>query len=66
MDGIDNLCRKITTSLGKFTYFNLREIHLDGHDIEEFPFSIRILLENIVRNFDNGNFNKTHLDNILK
>jgi len=65
MDGIDNLCRKITTSLGKFTYFNLREINLDGHDIEEFPFSIRVLLENIVRNFDNSNFNKTHLDNIL-
>ncbi len=65
MDGLEKLRKKITTALGKFTYFNLRDIHLDGRDIEELPFSIRILLENIVRNFDNGSFNKTHLNTIL-
>ena len=36
-----------------------------GLDVKEFPFSIRILLENIVRNSNNGSFNKIHLDNIL-
>lgn len=65
MDGIENVRKKITTASGKFTYFNLREFNIKGRDIEEFPFSIRILLENIVRNFDNSSFNKNHLDNIL-
>ena len=65
MDGIDKLCKTITTPLGKFKYFSLGELYKDGHDVEEFPFSIRILLENVIRNFNNSSFNKTHLDNIL-
>ncbi len=65
MDGIDRISKTISTPLGRFKYFSLGELYKDGHDIEEFPFSIRILLENIVRNFNNNSFNKTHLDNIL-
>jgi aconitate hydratase len=65
MDGIDKICKILTTPLGKFKYFYLGELCKDGHDIEEFPFSIRILLENVIRNFNNSSFNKTHLDNIL-
>jgi len=65
MDGIDKICKIITTPLGKFKYFYLGELCKDGHDIEEFPFSIRILLENVIRNFNDSSFNKTHLDNIL-
>jgi aconitate hydratase len=65
MAGIDKLSKNIDTSLGKFRYYSLAELSKDGHNIEELPFSIRILLENIVRNFDNVSFNQTHLDNIL-
>ena len=65
MDGIDKISKIITTPLGKFKYFYLGELYKDGHDVEEFPFSIRILLENVIRNFNNSSFNKTHLDNIL-
>ncbi len=65
MAGIDKLSKTITTPLGKFKYFSLGELYKDGHDVEEFPFSIRILLENVIRNFNNSSFNKTHLDNIL-
>jgi aconitate hydratase len=65
MDGIDKICKIITTPLGKFKYFYLGELIKDGYDVEEFPFSIRILLENVIRNFNNSSFNKIHLDNIL-
>lgn len=65
MAGIDKLSKSIDTSLGKFRYFSLTELSRDGHNIEELPFSIRILLENIIRNYDGINFNETHLDNIL-
>src|SRR5664279_933688 len=65
MVGIDKLSKNIETSLGKFKYFSLAELAGDGHNIEELPFSIRILLENIIRNFDGVSINETHLDNIL-
>jgi aconitate hydratase len=65
MDGITKLCRTIKTPLGKFNYFSLRELSRQGHDVEVFPFSVRILLENVIRNFNEGSFNKTHLDIIL-
>ena len=65
MDGIDKLSKIITTPLGKFKYFSLGELYNDGHAVEEFPFSIRVLLENVIRNFNNSSFNKIHLDNIL-
>jgi aconitate hydratase len=65
MAGIEKLSKNIDTPLGKFRYFSLPELSKDGHKIEELPFSIRILLENIIRNFDGISFNETHLDNIL-
>ena len=65
MDGIERLGKIIATPLGKFKYFSLGELGKEGHDVEEFPFSIRILLENVIRNFNNSSFNKIHLDNIL-
>lgn len=65
MAGIDKLSKSIDTPLGKFRYFSLSELSKDGHKVDELPFSIRILLENIIRNFDNIGFNKTHIDNIL-
>jgi len=62
---INSLSKTITSPLGRFRYFSLAEFNKDGHDVEEFPFSIRILLENVIRNFNNNSFTKTHLDNIL-
>jgi aconitate hydratase len=66
MAGLDKLSKTISTPLGKFRYYSLDELRKDGHDIEKFPFSIRVLLENIIRNFNNFSFNENHLDNILK
>ena len=62
---IDRIVNTISTPLGKCKYFSLAELLNIGYDVEKFPFSIRILLENIVRNFNNDGFNETHFNNIL-
>ncbi len=65
MTPTDKTIRTISTPLGNYKYFSLKELSDNSHNIEELPFSIRILLENIIRNFNNGSFNETHLDTIL-
>ncbi len=65
MNGLAELRRLMTTPLGKVSYYNLKEIQQKGRDIEEFPFTIRILAENIIRNFNGTTFNRNHLDNII-
>lgn len=65
MDGIEKLSAMMTTPLGKFKYYSLEKLQREGHKIEEYPFSIRVLLENIIRNFNDLSFSKGHLDNIL-
>ena len=65
MEGIHKFRKTLSSPLGKFTYYSLKEFYKDGHDIESLPFSIRILLENIIRNYNGINFTKDHLDNIL-
>jgi aconitate hydratase len=51
----------LNTKNGTFTYYSLSELEKQGHNISKLPFSIRILLENALRNFDD--FAVTH-DNI--
>lgn len=65
MENIEGLRKSITTPLGTLSYFDLRELKKAGQNVEEFPFSIRILLENIIRNQNGITFTKVHLDNIL-
>lgn len=55
----------MNTPMGDFRYYYLGELDTIGRSVEEFPFSIRILLENIVRNFDGVGFSQVHLENIL-
>lgn len=65
MTDIKNLQRQISTPEGKFKYFSLSELAREGHNIEELPFSIRILVENIIRNMNDKSVSSTHLENIL-
>ena len=62
MEGIKKI---IKTPAGKFTYFDLREFLKEGYDVETLPFSIRVLLENVIRNQNGITFNNVHLNNIL-
>lgn len=46
-------------------YWSLTKLEESGHPIKQLPFSIRILLENALRNFDDFAITKEHLKNIL-
>lgn len=60
-----NLRKTLTTSTDSLTYYSLPELKKQGHDIEKLPFSIRILLENALRNYDDFSVTKDHLNAIL-
>ncbi|MCO6497218.1 MAG: aconitate hydratase AcnA [Chitinophagaceae bacterium] len=48
-----NIKKELSTSDGKsLTYYSLAELEKQGHNISKLPFSIRILLENVLRSYD--------------
>lgn len=48
-----------------YTYYSLPELEKQGHNISKLPFSIRILLENALRNFDDFAITKENIETIL-
>lgn len=48
-----------------YHYFSLKALQSQGHAIEKLPFSIRILLENAVRNYDGFGVTKEHIETLL-
>lgn len=58
--------RILTTKNGAFTYYSLEELLKQGHDINKLPFSIRILLENALRNFDDFGITQDNIETILR
>ncbi len=56
----------LNTRNGAFTYYSLAELERQGHGINKLPFSIRILLENALRNFDDFSVTKENIETILK
>ena len=63
---IYNLKKTLTSSNEKLTYYSLEELEKQGYPVSKMPFSIRILLENALRNYDDFSVTKKHLDTILK
>jgi aconitate hydratase len=55
----------LNTKNGNFTYYSLPELEKQGHDISKLPFSIRILLENALRNFDDFAITKENIETLL-
>lgn len=47
------------------TYSSLTELEKQGHNIQKLPFSIRILLENTLRNFDGFSVTQEHIETLL-
>lgn len=62
---IFNLKKNLQTSNGKASYYSLPELQQQGYNVSKMPFSIRILLENALRNYDDFSITKDHLDAIL-
>jgi len=57
--------KSIITSSGKFKYFSLQELNKNNYKVNKLPFSIRILLENIIRNYNGFSINDEHIKTIL-
>jgi len=55
----------LNTKNGNFTYYSLPELEKQGHNISKLPFSIRILLENALRNFDDFAITKENIETLL-
>ncbi len=58
---------KNTLEIGetRYSYYSLTELKKQGHSIEKLPFSIRILLENALRNFDDFAVTKEAIETLL-
>lgn len=57
--------RTITSSSETFKYHSLKDFQNENYNIQKLPFSIRILLENVIRNYNGFNVTKEHLRAIL-
>ncbi len=57
--------KSLSTKNGNFDYYSLTELQKQGNVIKKLPFSIRILLENTLRNFDGFAVTKEHIDTLL-
>ena len=55
----------LQTADGNFNYYSLSELQNQGHSIDKLPFSIRILLENALRNYDGFSITKENIDTLL-
>jgi aconitate hydratase len=62
---IYNTKKKLKTPQGELNYWSLAELKNQGFEIDKLPFSIRILLENVLRNFDDFAITKENVDTIL-
>lgn len=50
---------------GNYTYYSLVELKSQGYHIDKLPFSIRILLENALRNYDDFVVTKENIETLL-
>jgi aconitate hydratase len=62
---IYNIKKQLKTKSGEFSYYSLTAMQEQGFDIEKMPFSIRILLENVLRNFDDFAITKENIETLL-
>ncbi len=62
---IYNIKRLLTSKTTTLTYYSLPELEKQGHAISKLPFSIRILLENALRNYDEFQVTKEHVETLL-
>ncbi|MBN8672851.1 MAG: hypothetical protein J0L56_01890 [Chitinophagales bacterium] len=58
--------RLLTTKNATYIFYSLTELGKDVHGITKLPFSIRILSENAIRNFDDFAITKENIETILQ
>ncbi|MGC9049648.1 aconitate hydratase AcnA [Pyrobaculum sp.] len=49
-----------------YRYFPLKALEKEGYDVARLPYSIRVLLENVMRNLDGRDVTREHLERLAK
>lgn len=62
---VDRIVKTLATPKGNFQYVSLPDLEARGKGISRLPFSIRILLENALRNYDNFAITDENLETLL-
>lgn len=64
---MDSFNTKTSATLGgqELAYFDLTKLAAQGHDISRLPYSLKVLLENLLRNEDGSSIRKEDIDGIL-
>jgi len=57
--------RELTLSGKKISYYSLKALQEAGYAIERLPFCMRVLAENVVRNYDGYVVTREHIDSVL-
>ena len=57
--------KNLQTKEGNYIYYSLAELQKQGYKIDQLPFSIRILLENTLRNYDGFSITKENIETLL-
>ena len=57
--------QELPSQLGNYKYFSLSDLAKEAPEIRKLPYSIRILLENAIRNYDAFAVTEEHLNTIL-
>jgi aconitate hydratase len=60
-----NVIRELKTPSGNKKYYSLKELEKQGHAISKLPFSIRVLVENALRNYDGLRVTEENVKTIL-
>lgn len=62
---IFQITRKLKIEGQDYSYYSLSELQKQGFSLEKVPFSIRILLENALRNYDDFTVTKENIETLL-
>jgi aconitate hydratase len=62
---IYGIVRELDTPTGKVKYYSLAEMQKQGRNISKLPYSIRILVENALRNYDGFAITQENVETVL-
>ncbi|GCD79970.1 aconitate hydratase AcnA [Schleiferia thermophila] len=62
---IFGIVRELHASSGKVKYYSLKALEEQGYKVSHLPYSIRILLENALRNYDDFGITRENISTIL-
>lgn len=57
---------RLEVGAAKYKIYKVKALEAEGHDVERLPYSLRVLLENVLRNYDGVDIGDEHLEALAK